>query len=42
MTSERIDMINQVYGIKATVEVEDLKDDKNNATGTKVVIKIPV
>ncbi|MBK6378788.1 MAG: hypothetical protein IPF72_03220 [Chitinophagaceae bacterium] len=42
MTSERIDMINQVYGIKATVEVEDLKDDKNKATGTKVIIKIPV
>jgi sensor histidine kinase YesM len=42
MTSERIEMINQVYGIKATVEVEDLKDDKNNVTGTKVVIKIPV
>ncbi len=42
MTSERIDMINQVYGIKATVDVEDLKDDKSNATGTKVIIKIPV
>ncbi|HOZ78040.1 MAG TPA: histidine kinase [Ferruginibacter sp.] len=42
MTSERLEMINQVYGIKADVQVEDLKDEMKNAKGTKVIIKIPV
>ncbi len=42
MTSERIDMINHVYGIKADMKVIDLKDGMNNAIGTKVIIKIPV
>ncbi len=42
MTSERIDMINQVYGIQATVQVDDIRDERNNAAGTKVIIKIPV
>ena len=42
MTSERIDIINQVYNIKADVEIIDLKDAMNNAIGTKVIIKIPV
>lgn len=42
MSSERIEMINQVYDINATVEVVDLKDGPGNACGTKVIIKIPV
>jgi len=42
MTSERIDIINQVYNIKADVQIIDLKDAMNNAIGTKVIIKIPV
>ncbi|MES2777967.1 MAG: histidine kinase [Bacteroidota bacterium] len=42
MTSERIEMINHVYDINATVNVVDLKDGFNNACGTKVIIKIPV
>ncbi len=42
MTSERIDIINQVYNIKADVQITDLKDGMNNAAGTKVIIKIPV
>ena len=42
MTSERIEMINQVYDINATVEVVDLKDGLDNACGTRVIIKIPV
>ncbi len=42
MTSERIDIINQVYKIKAAVEIIDLKDGMNVANGTKVIIKIPV
>ncbi len=42
MTSERIDIINQVYKIKAAVNIIDLKDGMNNAIGTKVIITIPV
>ncbi len=42
MTSERIDIINQVYQIKADVMIVDLKDGMNNPCGTKVIIKIPV
>ena len=42
MTSERIDIINQVYHIKADVMIVDLKDGMNTACGTKVIIKIPV
>ncbi len=42
MTSERIDIINQVYQIKADVLIVDLKDGMNNPCGTKVIIKIPV
>ncbi len=42
MTSERIDIINQLYKIKADVQIVDLKDEMGNATGTKVVVTIPV
>ncbi len=42
MTSERIDIINQVYHIKADVVIVNLKDGMNNPCGTKVIIKIPV
>ncbi len=42
MTSERIDIINQIYGINTDIKVLDLKDGSNNACGTKVIIKIPV
>ncbi|MFT3679228.1 MAG: histidine kinase [Ferruginibacter sp.] len=42
MTLERLDMIQQVYGIKADVAVCDLKDGTNTASGTQVIIKIPV
>ncbi len=33
MTSERIDIINQLYEMKADVKITDLKDAKNNAAG---------
>jgi LytS/YehU family sensor histidine kinase len=42
MTADRIEIINQIYGINAEVIVIDLKDDANHSTGTKVMIKIPV
>lgn len=42
MTSDRIHIINQLYQIQADVKINDLKDGMNNATGTKVIIQIPV
>lgn len=42
MTSERIEIINQLYKMEADVKITDLKDVMNNATGTKVTIQIPV
>ncbi len=42
MTSERIHIINQLYQMNAAVKIKDLKDGMNNATGTKVIIQIPV
>ncbi|HRH51568.1 MAG TPA: histidine kinase [Panacibacter sp.] len=42
MTSDRIHIINQLYQIQADVKIYDLKDRMNNATGTKVIIQIPV
>lgn len=42
MTSERLSVINQLHHTTAAVEVTDLKDENNNAAGTKVIITIPV
>ena len=42
VTSERIEVINVVYGILADVEVADLKDPSDNARGTKVTVRIPL
>ncbi len=42
MTSERIDMIHQIYGIRADVQVTDLKDHNNKPCGTRVTLKIPI
>lgn len=42
MTSERIDIINQLYEIEADVKIIDMKDELNNATGTKVILQIPI
>ena len=42
VTSERIALINQVYKTGADVTVHDLVDDNAKASGTKVIIQIPV
>ena len=42
MTSERIDVINQLYQTNTSVKIVDEKDALNNACGTKVIIKIPI
>jgi len=42
MTSDRINIINQLYHIHADIKISDLKDNMNNAAGTKVILRIPV
>ena len=42
MTSDRLQIINQLYQINADVKIADMKDDANQVTGTKVIIQIPV
>ena len=42
MTSERMQLINQVYQTNTSVEIIDETDEQNNACGTKVIIEIPL
>jgi hypothetical protein len=42
VTSERIDAINKIYHTNTKVTVLDLFDENGQASGTKVVINIPV
>ena len=42
VTEERIQVINQAYGMQADVKVADVKDAMDRVCGTKVVIRLPV
>ena len=42
ITSERIEIINKLYNIENKVKIIDLYNDKNEASGTKVIINIPL
>ncbi|MEJ7681304.1 MAG: hypothetical protein WKG06_26335 [Segetibacter sp.] len=42
ITSDRIKIVNKLYGIKATVTVDDLYDSAQQPVGTKVTLLIPV
>ncbi|MEP7232069.1 MAG: histidine kinase [Ginsengibacter sp.] len=42
MTSERMQLINQVYQTNTSVEIIDETDEQNNPLGTKVIIEIPL
>jgi Histidine kinase len=42
ITAERIELINQMYQTNTNVKVEDIKNDKNDVNGTKVIIEIPI
>ena len=42
ITHERIELINQMYNTSMTVQVNDLYDPSGNATGTEVIIDIPI
>jgi ligand-binding sensor domain-containing protein/two-component sensor histidine kinase len=42
ITQDRIEMINKLYNINASVRIIDLEDENGNALGTKVELIIPV
>jgi tetratricopeptide (TPR) repeat protein len=42
VTTERIELINQLYNTSTKVQVIDLKDEKGDAIGTKVIVEIPI
>ncbi len=42
ITSDRIKLINNLYKMNATVTIVDLRNDKGKATGTEVIIQIPL
>jgi hypothetical protein len=42
VTAERIELINQLYNTATQVKIVDLKNKNGDATGTKVVVEIPI
>ncbi len=42
LTQERIKTLNKKLKRKVSLNIQDLKDDKEKPSGTKVVIEIPV
>ena len=42
VTNERIELINQLYNSTTKVQVFDLNNQQGEATGTKVVVEIPI
>jgi sensor histidine kinase YesM len=42
VTAERIELINQLYKIETQIQIIDLKNTDGEATGTKVIIEIPI
>ena len=42
ITADRIELINQMYQTNTNVKVVDLKNNKNEVIGTKVIIEIPI
>lgn len=42
LTADRITLINQLYHTQTQVTVQDLANEQGNATGTKVIIEIPI
>jgi putative methionine-R-sulfoxide reductase with GAF domain/two-component sensor histidine kinase len=42
LTENRLSLLNKHARLNASIEIVDLKDEKNEAAGTKVILKIPV
>jgi hypothetical protein len=41
LTAERINILNRQLSDPITIEIIDLTDEQNEATGTKIVIRFP-
>ncbi|UOQ69249.1 sensor histidine kinase [Hymenobacter volaticus] len=41
ISQDRLFLIQEVYGLQATVEVKDLQDGQGNGSGTKVLVQLP-
>jgi hypothetical protein len=42
ITADRISLINKIYGVDTQVDVVDLYDSQGLASGTRVIINIPI
>ena len=42
ITQDRIEIINKLYNLNASINIDDMEDDKGNAKGTRVKLTIPV
>jgi hypothetical protein len=42
ITKKRLELMETSTSMKANVEIIELKNDKNEVQGTKVILKIPV
>ena len=42
ITQDRIEIINKLYNMNASINIYDMEDEQGNARGTKVELKIPV
>ena len=41
LTGDRLSLLQHTYGLNASVEVKDLRNPQNEATGTRVIVRIP-
>ena len=42
ITEDRIRMINELYDVEAGVEITDLYDEEGEASGTRVILNLPL
>jgi hypothetical protein len=42
ITQDRIEIINKLYNMNASINIHDMEDELGNAKGTKVELIIPV
>ena len=40
--AERLDMINEIYNLDASVQMHDKSDISDNGTGTKVILSMKI
>jgi len=42
LTEERLSMLNQYTSLNASIHIDDLKNDNDEARGTRVILTIPI